>query len=117
MESVAIWPRSNIGDEIPSLWSDAIDLAHNLNALWADGWYTMTSIVSLYVDLRNRITQVTTGTFTESQVKWRRNTMLRTIDRKLERFETSVSRIQVLVKNFFPKASKLSTPLKTSRTS
>ena len=77
----------------------------------------MTSIVSLYVDLHNRITRVTTGTFRESQVKWRRNTMLRIIDRKLERFETSLSRIQVVVKNFFQKASQLSTPLKQSRTS
>jgi archaellum component FlaC len=39
--------------------------------------------------------------------------MLRTIDRKLERFETSVSRIQVVVTNFFQKTSILSTPLKT----
>src|ERR1700685_1513558 len=104
MKSVDIWPRSNIGNEIPSIWSYAIDLAHNLNALWADGWYTMTTIVLLYVDLHNRITQLTTGMFRESKIKWRRNTMLRTIDRKLERFETSVSRIQVVVTNFFQKA-------------
>lgn len=71
-----------------------------------DGQYTMTSIVSLYMDLRNQINKVAMKILTERQVKKYRDSMLQKIDQKLENFETSVSRVHVVGADVFRHASK-----------
>ena len=104
-------------DELQSLVSDANELDLRLLALWADGRYTMTSILALYLDLRNKINEAATRKCTNKELGKYRAIMLEKIEQKLERFETSAYVIHGLVTNGFHKASTISAILEEHRPS